>query len=67
MERILRQKGLAEFRVAQLTVVVLIETGHEECNFVIVHLQAKVFETMDQVLYAGWACARLIKDSKGIY
>lgn len=53
MERILRQKGLAEFRVAQLTVVVLIETGHEECNFVIVHLQAKVFETMDQVLYAG--------------
>ena len=52
MERILRQEGLTKFRVSQLTVVVLVKTGHEECDFVIGDLQAKVFETVDQILDA---------------
>ena len=46
--------------------MVLVEAHHEECHLVVANLQSKLIETLDQVLHARRAGARLIEDSESI-
>ena len=52
MEGVLRQERLAEFRIAQSTIVVLIKASHEQSDLVILYCQSKVLKSMNQVLDA---------------
>ena len=66
MERVLGQEGLAELGVAQLAVVVLVEARHEERHLVIADMQAQLFQTLDHVLHASRARARLVEDPESV-
>ena len=46
--------------------MVLVEAHHEECHLVVANRQAKLIKTLDQVLHARRARARLIEDSESV-
>ena len=52
MERVLRQERLAELRIAQSTIVVLVKASHEQSDLVILDSQSKILKSMNQVLDA---------------
>ena len=46
--------------------MVLIKAGHEQADLVVGHLEAQVFQAMDQILDVCGACTRFIEDPEGI-
>ena len=57
VERILWKEGLAELRVAQLSVIVLVEAGHEKCDLIVSHAQTQLLQAVEEVLDRSTACA----------
>lgn len=49
MEGVLREKGLAELTVAQLAIVVLVESYHKQSYLVTSDLETKCFKSINQV------------------
>ena len=64
MEWVLRQECPAELGIAQRTVVVFIVARHKNGHLVFSDFEAKLFQTLNHVLSARWAWARLVEYSE---